>query len=126
MEKKFYRCKACGNILGVINDSGVVPVCCGARMEILTANTTEAATEKHIPVITRDGNKVAVKVGDVAHPMTEDHSIQWVILNQGSVTERVTLNPDTAPEAAFMVLDAGAPVRVYAYCNLHGLWSAAG
>ena len=126
MDKKFYRCKACGNILGVINDSGVVPMCCGARMEVLTANTTEAATEKHIPVITRAGNKVTVKVGAVTHPMTEDHSIQWVIMNQGSVTERVSLNPDAAPEAVFTVIDTGAPVRAYVYCNLHGLWSDVG
>jgi len=126
VEKKFYRCKACGNILGAINDSGVTPVCCGQRMEVLTANTTDAATEKHIPVITRDGNKVAVKVGSVAHPMAEEHLIQWIILTQGSATERMVLAPGAAPEAVFTVPDENAPVRAYEYCNLHGLWTAAG
>ena len=126
MEKKFYRCKACNNILGVINDSGVTPMCCGQRMEILTANTTDAATEKHVPVITRDGNVVTVKVGSVAHPMMEEHLIQWIILVQGSMTERVVLTPGDAPEAVFTVVDANAPVCAYEYCNLHGLWSAAG
>ena len=126
MKKKFYYCKMCGNILGAINDSGVTPVCCGQRMEILTENTTDAATEKHVPVITRDGNKVVVKVGSVAHPMTEEHLIQWIILVQGSVTNRVTLTPGAAPEAVFTVADANAPVRSYEYCNLHGLWSAEG
>lgn len=126
LEKKFYRCKTCNNILGAINDSGVTPVCCGQRMEILTANTTDAATEKHVPVITRDGDKVVVKVGSVAHPMTEDHLIQWIILIQGSVTERVVLTPGAAPEAVFTAAGANAPVRAYGYCNLHGLWSAEG
>ena len=126
MEKKFYRCNICGNILGAIKDSGVTPMCCGKRMEILTANTTDAATEKHVPVITRDGNKVTVKVGSVAHPMTEEHLIQWIILIQGSTTERMTLTPGAAPEAVFAIADASAPVRVYEYCNLHGLWSAVG
>ena len=126
LEKKFYRCKTCSNILGVINDSGVTPMCCGQRMEVLAANTTDAATEKHVPVITRAGNKVTVKVGSVAHPMTEEHLIQWVILTQGSITERVTLTPGAAPEAVFTVVDANAPVRAYEYCNLHGLWSAEG
>ena len=126
MEKKFYRCKTCGNILGVINDSGVTPVCCGQRMEILIANTTDAATEKHVPVITRDGNKVVVKVGSAAHPMAQEHLIQWIILVQGSMTKRVVLNPGAAPEAVFTVDDVNAPVRAYAYCNLHSLWSAEG
>jgi len=126
MKKKFYYCKTCGNILGAINDSGVTPVCCGQRMEILTENTTDAATEKHVPVITRDGNKVVVKVGSVAHPMTEEHLIQWIILTQGAVTMRAELTPGVAPEAVFTAADANAPVRAYEYCNLHGLWSAEG
>ena len=126
MEKKFYRCKTCSNILGVINDSGVTPMCCGQRMEVLTANTTDAATEKHVPVITRNGVDVTVKVGSVAHPMTEEHLIQWVILTQGTATKRVTLTTGAAPEANFTIADANAPLRAYAYCNLHGLWSAEG
>jgi superoxide reductase len=126
MEKKFYRCTICGNILGAIHDSGVTPMCCGSRMEVLAANTTDASTEKHVPVITRDGNKVTVKVGSAAHPMTEEHSIQWIILVQGAMTERVVLSPAAAPEAVFTVINADAPVRAYEYCNLHGLWSAEG
>ena len=126
MEKKFYRCMTCGNMLGVINDSGVTPSCCGQRMEILAANKTDAATEKHVPVITRAGNNVTVKVGSTAHPMTAEHLIQWIILVQGSVTKRAVLSPGAAPEAVFTVADANAPVLAYAYCNLHGLWSAGG
>ncbi|MDR1728170.1 MAG: desulfoferrodoxin [Acidobacteriota bacterium] len=126
LEKKFYRCNTCGNIFGAIHDSGVTPSCCGQRMELLEANTTDAATEKHVPVITREGTKVTVKVGSVAHPMLAEHFIQWVVLTQGNATERAALKPGDAPEAVFTVSDAAAPVRAYEYCNLHGLWTAEG
>jgi len=126
MDKKFYQCKACGNILGVINDSGVIPACCGSRMDVLKANSTDAATEKHVPVIKREGNKITVTVGSTAHPMTAEHLIQWIILVQGCVTKRVILAPGTAPEAVFTVDDAKAPVCAYGYCNLHSLWAAEG
>jgi superoxide reductase len=125
-DKKFYRCNHCGNIFGVINDAGVVPVCCGEPMETLVANTTDAAQEKHVPVIGRDGTKVTVKVGSVAHPMLDEHYIQWIIVTQGGFTERAILKPGDAPEATFTVADAAAPVKAYEYCNLHGLWSAEG
>src|SRR5574344_1338500 len=74
---KFYICKHCGNIVGMINDSGVVHVCCGEKMSELVPNTTDAAKEKHVPVITVKGNEVHVAVGSVAHPMEAEHYIQW-------------------------------------------------
>jgi superoxide reductase len=123
-EKKFYKCNHCGNIFGVINDANVVPICCGEPMEVLVANTTDAAKEKHVPVIERDGTKVTVKVGSVPHPMLDEHYIQWIIIMQGDVTERAILTPGDAPEATFTVADASAPVRAYEYCNLHGLWTS--
>ncbi|MDR2163468.1 MAG: desulfoferrodoxin [Clostridiales Family XIII bacterium] len=123
-DKKFYRCNHCGNIFGVIQDANVVPVCCGEPMNILIANTTDAAQEKHVPVIEREGGRVTVKVGSVPHPMQEEHYIQWILVSQGGMTERAVLAPGGVPEATFTVPDADAPVKVYEYCNLHGLWSA--
>jgi len=125
-EKKFYKCNHCGNIFSVLNDANVVPSCCGEPMAILVANTTDAAQEKHVPVIERDGTKVTVKVGAVAHPMVDEHFIQWVLITQGNVTERAELKSGDAPEATFTVADASAPIKAYEYCNLHGLWSAEG
>jgi superoxide reductase len=122
--KKFYRCNHCGNIFGVIKDAGVTPVCCGEPMEELVANTTDAAQEKHVPVIERDGVTVTVKVGSVPHPMLEEHFIQWIVINQGDLTQRKALKPGDAPEATFTVSDATAKVTAYEYCNLHGLWTA--
>ncbi|MDR1042508.1 MAG: desulfoferrodoxin [Clostridiales Family XIII bacterium] len=124
IDKKFYKCNHCGNIFGVINDAKVVPMCCGEPMVTLVANTTDAAQEKHVPVIERDGAKVTVKVGSVPHPMTPEHYIQWIMVTQGDFTERAILSPDGVPEASFTLADADAPVKAYEYCNLHGLWSA--
>jgi superoxide reductase len=124
IDKKFYRCNHCDNIFSVINDAKVVPICCGEPMETLVANTTDAAQEKHVPVIERDGTKVTVKVGSVPHPMTPEHYIQWIMVTQGDFTQRAALSPDGAPEASFTLADASAPVKAYEYCNLHGLWSA--
>ena len=122
--KKFFRCKICGNLVGLINDGGGELVCCGEPMVELVANTTDAATEKHVPVLTRNGNQLHVAVGSVAHPMTAEHLIQWIYVSQGNLSQRVALEPGQAPAADFIVSDG--PVTVFEYCNLHGLWTAEG
>lgn len=123
-EKKFLHCELCGNLVGVIEDSGQIPVCCGQKMTLLTANSSDGAGEKHVPAITRDGKTVTVKVGEVEHPMLEKHYIQWISLVQGSHTQRVALKPGEAPVATFVVDSETEPVAAYEYCNLHGLWVA--
>ncbi len=120
--KDFYRCSICGNIVGMIEDGGGELVCCGQPMDLLKANTTDAATEKHVPVLTRDGNVLTVKVGSVDHPMAEEHYIQWICVVQGNRTQRAALKPGEAPMAEFVIGDG--PVVAYEYCNLHGLWKA--
>jgi superoxide reductase len=124
MMKKFYRCEICGNIFGVIEDSVVIPMCCGDDMTELKANTSDGAGEKHVPVVERDGTSLKVKVGAVAHPMEDAHYIQWIVVEQGSKAQFKALNPKEAPEATFTLDSAADPVTVYEYCNLHGLWSA--
>lgn len=124
-EKKFYICRHCGKIVGVINDTPMTMICCGDKMQLLKPNTTEAAGEKHVPVVTVDGNKVSVKVGEVPHPMAEDHYIMWIYLETEKGGQRRALKPGDAPEAEFLVAEDDAAVGVYAYCNLHGLWYGA-
>ena len=120
---KFYICEHCGNIVGMINDSGVPLVCCGQKMTKLEAGTVEASREKHIPVVTREGNTVNVCVGSVEHPMTEEHSITWVYLQTCRGGQRKCLKAGEAPAVTFTLTDE-EPIAVYAYCNLHGLWKA--
>ena len=80
VETRFYRCNHCGNIIGMIHSAGVPVVCCGEKMQPLVPNTTDASGEKHVPVITVRGNEVHVAVGAAAHPMVEEHSLQWIYL----------------------------------------------
>lgn len=124
--RKFYRCEVCKNFFGVINDSGVNPVCCGQPMTDVKANSTDAAGEKHVPVLERNGKSLKVKVGSVAHPMLEEHYIQWIYVMQGDHAQRIGLKPGAAPEADFILDSDTEPVSAYEYCNLHGLWVAEG
>lgn len=121
----FYKCAHCGNIIAHIEDSGVRCVCCGEEMKPLIPNTTDAAGEKHVPVISVDGNIVTVTVGSVEHPMLEAHHIAWIILETRQGRQRKALKPGEKPAAAFALTEGDAPVAAYEYCNLHGLWSAA-
>ncbi len=121
MKVTFFRCKLCGNIVELVNNGGGELVCCGEPMVVLTANTTDAATEKHVPVVEKDGDTLLVKVGSVAHPMTAEHYIQWVAVVTESGIFRKALNPGEKPEVSFCSC-MDTVVTVYEYCNLHGLW----
>ena len=123
MDTKFYVCPVCGQVVEKVTDKGIPVVCCGKPMEELKANTTDASQEKHVPVVTVDGNKVNVTVGSVAHPMEAEHYIEWIYVQTENGGLRKALNPGDAPEAEFC-LGGEKAVAVYAYCNLHGLWKA--
>ena len=118
---KFYICEKCGNLVEVIHPSGVQMVCCGQKMTAIEAGTVEASREKHIPLVVVEGNTVKVKVGSVLHPMTEEHSIEWVYLETDKGVQRKALKAGDEPTVSF-ALNNEKPVAVYAYCNLHGLW----
>lgn len=118
---KFYICRHCGNLVGMINNSGVPIVCCGQKMEALTPNTVDASGEKHLPVVTVDGDTLTVSVGSVNHPMLNEHSIQWIYVQTEHGGMRKVLQPGEAPKATF-ALGGEKPLAVYEYCNLHGLW----
>lgn len=120
-EHRFYRCNHCGNIIGVIHNAGVPMICCGEKMEELVANTVDAAKEKHVPAVTKDGNLIHVEVGSIAHPMEEKHYIQWIYLQTKKGGQRKSLSPGEEPKASFALVDDEV-VAVYEYCNLHGLW----
>lgn len=119
---KFYICRRCGNIVTKLTSSKVPLHCCGQPMELLEAGVTDAAVEKHVPVVSVEDGLVKVAVGSVAHPMVEEHFIRWVAVE----TERDALihwfHPGEAPEAVFALAPGQQVKAVYEYCNLHGLW----
>lgn len=115
-----YKCNICGNIVEVLHAGGGELVCCGQPMALLTENTVDAAKEKHVPVIEKIDGGVKVKVGEVAHPMEEKHSIEWVEIIADGKAYRQFLNPGDAPEAVFMI--EADDITARELCNLHGLW----
>lgn len=119
---KFYRCLECGNLIVMLNDSGVNPVCCGQKMSLLEAGTVDAAVEKHVPIISKDGHTFNIKVGSIAHPMTPEHYIEWIAITDGVNMQLRHLKPGEPAEAIFN-LDA-EQITAYAFCNLHGLWQS--
>ena len=121
---KFYLCEHCKNLIGMVNDASVPVVCCGSKMTALVPNTTEAAGEKHLPIIEKNGNIVTVNIGSVNHPMTEEHSIQWVYIETKKGGQRKNLVPNEAPNVSFALTEDDEIIAAYAYCNLHGLWKA--
>lgn len=122
MDVKFFKCMHCGNVAIKVFDQGVPMSCCGEAMAELTANSTDGAFEKHVPQVAVDGANVHVQVGDIAHPMTEPHFITMVVLVTEKGYQVAPLTPADAPEANFTVAAGDKPVKVYEYCNLHGLW----
>ena len=121
---RFFKCNLCGNIIQVLKDGGGPLVCCGQNMTELIPGTSDGAHEKHVPVVTSEGNKVCVSVGSVEHPMLDAHYIQWIAIETTNGVQRKFLKPGEAPKAEFLLADGESFVAAYEYCNLHGLWKA--
>jgi len=119
---QIYKCNVCGNIVEMVHAGAGQLVCCNQPMELLAENTTDAAQEKHVPVIEKTGDGVKVTVGSVAHPMEVKHYIEWIELIADGKAYRQFLNPGDAPEAFFRV-DANE-MTAREFCNLHGLWAS--
>jgi superoxide reductase len=120
---KFWKCEHCGNVFYTVVDGHVPPFCCGEKMVLLESGASDGAAEKHVPAVTVEGDKVIAHIGDVDHPMLDEHWIEFVALvsEDGKTVQIKYLNPGDAPEVVFNAccINAGT---IYEYCNLHGLW----
>lgn len=119
---QIYKCEVCGNIVEVVHSAGGTLVCCNQPMTLMEENTTEAALEKHIPVVEKVDGGVVVKVGSVEHPMIETHYIEWIEVITENKVYRKYLKPGEKPEAFFSLEEEILFAREY--CNLHKLWKA--
>ena len=119
---KIYKCKVCGKIAVLFDEYACPTKCCGEAMEELIPNTEDGAYEKHIPVIEEKGNEVIVRVGEVPHPMMEQHFIPLIILHTDQGYKIKHLKPGDEPVAKFALLDNEVVFSAYEYCNLHGLY----
>ena len=79
-EIKYFKCPICGNVIEVVNGDIKRIKCCSKTPELLIANTIDASLEKHVPTYEIEGNEIIVKVGEVIHPMEENHYIMLINL----------------------------------------------
>lgn len=117
--QKFYYCEICGNVCGLLEDSGVPLYCCGEAMIEMKADSS-ASVEKHKPEVLIEDKNVMVKV---EHPMDKDHYIDWVYIQTTQGGQRKVLTGSEKPTAVFCMAPNEKPIRVFSYCNKHGLWS---
>ncbi|NQT34101.1 desulfoferrodoxin [bacterium] len=115
-----YKCELCGNIVEIIHEGQGRLVCCNKEMTLLEENTTDAALEKHVPVIEKTTDGYKVTVGSTLHPMVEDHYIEWIELIADGVAYRKFLKPGGTPVAEFCIVADKISAREF--CNMHGLW----
>lgn len=119
--QRFFVCKHCGNLVGLILNKGVPLVCCGEEMAELIPNTVDASVEKHVPVVTVKDNIVSVDIGSTPHPMTQEHHIEWVYIETEKGGQRKSYFNDNIAHVEFSLVDDKV-VAAFAFCNLHGLW----
>lgn len=116
----FYKCPICGNLIGLMKGNINHILCCGREMELLVANSQDGAIKKHIPVYEKVENELVVKVGEINHPMEEDHYIMWIAQVGKNRTTRIRLEPGQEPIVKFKYIPNST---IYEYCNRHGLWA---
>lgn len=121
---KYLVCSHCGNLVEQLYDAGVPIMCCGEAMQVIQPGSTDAAVEKHVPVYKVDGNKIHVQVGEVIHPMLEEHYIGRIWLQTKFGGQRKSLCAGDEPKAVFTLADGDEAIAVYEWCNLHGVWKA--
>ena len=117
-----YKCAACGNIVEILHAGSCVPQRCGEPMKELVPASTDGAYEKHVPSVSIDGNTVKVQVGEVKHPMLDEHFIQFIAAETKNGFQIKYLKPGDEPAAEFALAEGDTVTAVYEYCNLHGLW----
>jgi superoxide reductase len=92
-------------------------------MNLLEEKTKDAATEKHVPYVEKQKDGYLVKVGqNQDHPMTDEHSIEWIELHTDNKIYREYLKPGNNPQAFFCTGEKEKVLFAREYCNIHGLW----
>lgn len=121
---KFYKCAKCGRVLVNVQDTGKDIECCGEKMTMIVAGTSDGSVEKHLPVWSYENGVLWVRVGTQEHPMSEEHHIAWIAVETKSGYQLKFLKHCCYPEVQFALIPYDEVVHVYSYCNIHGLWSS--
>ena len=123
MERKFLICNKCGNLIEMINDSSITPFCCQTAMEEIIAKESDPEKgEKHLPTLSLNGLEATISVGEILHPMTEEHHIKWIYVETNQRKVRYDISSKSTPIVKFTLNQDENIINIFAYCNLHGLW----
>ena len=96
-------------------------VCCGQPMIRQVEKAADQGKEKHVPVVTPGTDGPVVKVGEIPHPMEENHYIEWIEITSREGLQAKGLQPGDKPQAVFTL--GGTSIKARAYCSVHGLWT---
>ena len=78
-----------------------------------------------MPFIEKTDGGITVRVGqNAAHPMEDDHYIEWIQILVDGVEHTHDCKPGDEPSAVFTV--TGENIVAREYCNKHGLWKGEG
>jgi len=116
-----FYCKHCKRIVYTYFGGGTL-TCCGEEMTLLQPKSKDVGNEKHLPVVEKlTEDQIKVTVGSILHPMLPEHFIQWIFVAQDHTFQIRTFEPGMEPVATFAVVP-DQDIKVYEFCNLHGLW----
>ena len=108
---KFYVCPLCGNVIFAAGNAEIS--CCGIHLPPLDA---EPADEAHGAAVELIENEYYITMD---HPMTKDHFISFLAHVTGERVQIVKWYPEQNAETRIPRVRRG---KLYAYCNLHGLF----
>lgn len=108
---QFYVCPVCGNVVWALG-SGAFS-CCGIQLPPQEAEAPDAA---HTPQTEPVENEIYLTL---QHPMTKEHFISFFAMVS---SDGVTIKKLYPEQEAAVRLPAVRGIKVYAFCNRHGLF----
>ncbi|MCD7740540.1 MAG: desulfoferrodoxin FeS4 iron-binding domain-containing protein [Candidatus Gastranaerophilales bacterium] len=122
---QIYKCNVCGNIVEIINPGAGQLSCCSIPMEQLEEHSNDDnANEKHVPIVTIEGENKIIRVGSIPHPMEKDHYIIFIeaISPDKKYLKRKYLQPGDEPKMELKQNCNYESFNARELCNIHGLW----
>lgn len=127
-----YFCEKSKRAVQLVKPESIAPSCChpkekdaiiyqGHTLKLLLPNPADGTKEKHLPKAAFDGEKLIVKIGEIMHPMTSEHLIEWITIRYDNFVQHASFDHEETPQITFHIGSA-KEVQIYSYCNLHGLW----
>ena len=115
-KSKFYTCPICGNVIFSMGNALIS--CCGIQLpplEVENQPENEIAEEHKINVENVEDELFVT----LNHPMEKTHYISWIAVVRFDSVEIIKLYPEQNAECR---IKFGRMLKIYAYCNKHGLY----